>query len=66
MDVRRRAIDDDFSLPGWIYRDPDFLQAEKQQIFPSSWQVICHVNDVPKPGDYHTLDFMGEPIVAVR
>src|ERR1700744_4610162 len=66
MDVRRRAIDDDFSLPGWIYRDPDFLQAEKQQIFPSSWQVICHVNDIPRVGDYHTLDFMGEPLVAVR
>jgi phenylpropionate dioxygenase-like ring-hydroxylating dioxygenase large terminal subunit len=66
MDARRRAIDEDFSLPGWIYRDPDFLQAEKQQIFPTSWQVVCHVNDVPRPGDYHTLDFMGEPIVAVR
>jgi phenylpropionate dioxygenase-like ring-hydroxylating dioxygenase large terminal subunit len=66
MDARRRPMDEDFSLPGWIYRDPDFLQAEKQQIFPSSWQVICHVNDVPKAGDYHTLDFMGEPIVAVR
>jgi phenylpropionate dioxygenase-like ring-hydroxylating dioxygenase large terminal subunit len=66
MDARRRAIDEDFSLPGWIYRDADFLQAEKQQIFPASWQVVCHVNDIPNPGDYHTLDFMGEPIVAVR
>jgi phenylpropionate dioxygenase-like ring-hydroxylating dioxygenase large terminal subunit len=66
MDARRRAIDEDFSLPGWIYRDPDFLQAEKQQIFATSWQVVCHNNDIPLPGDYHTLDFMGEPIVAVR
>jgi carnitine monooxygenase subunit len=66
MDARRRAMDEDFSLPGWIYRDADFLQAEKQQIFSASWQVVCHVNDIPKAGDYHTLDFMGEPIVAVR
>jgi carnitine monooxygenase subunit len=66
MDARRRAMDEDFSLPGWIYRDPDFLQAERQQIFAASWQVVCHVNDIPKAGDYHTLDFMGEPIVAVR
>ena len=66
MDARRRAIDEDFSLPGWIYRDGDFLRAEKQQIFAASWQVICHLNDIPNPGDYHTLDFLGEPIVAVR
>jgi carnitine monooxygenase subunit len=66
MDARRRAIDEDFSLPGWIYRDADFLRAEKQQIFAASWQVICHLNDIPNPGDYHTLDFLGEPIVAVR
>ena len=66
MDARRRAVDEDFSLPGWIYRDADFLRAETQQIFAPSWQVVCHLNDIPKAGDYHTLNFMGEPIVAVR
>ena len=66
MDVRRRAIDEDFSLPGWIYRDADFLRAEKQQVFAASWQVVCHLNDIPNPGDYHTLDFLGEPLVVVR
>jgi phenylpropionate dioxygenase-like ring-hydroxylating dioxygenase large terminal subunit len=55
-----------FSLPGWIYRDADFLQAEKERIFSTSWQIICHLNDIPLPGDYHTLDFLGEPLVAVR
>src|SRR5277367_5001703 len=57
---------DGFSLPGWIYRDADFLEAEKERVFATSWQVICHLNDIPKPGDYHTLDFLGEPLVAVR
>jgi len=55
-----------FSLPGWIYRDADFLEAEKERVFATSWQVICHLNDIPNPGDYHTLDFLGEPLVAVR
>src|SRR5271169_975372 len=55
-----------FSLPGWIYRDADFLEAEKERIFAASWQVICHLNDIPRPGDYHTLEFLGEPLVAVR
>jgi carnitine monooxygenase subunit len=57
---------DGFSLPGWIYRDGDFLEAEKQRVFTPSWQVVCHLNDIPHAGDYHTLDFMGDPLVAVR
>lgn len=66
MDAKRLALDEDFSLPGWIYRDADFLRAEKEQVFAGSWQIVCHLNDIPNPGDYHTLDFLGEPIVAVR
>ncbi len=66
MDARRRALEEDFSLPGWIYRDADFLRAEKQRVFAASWQIVCHLSDIPAPGDYHTLDFLGEPFVAVR
>ncbi|MDB6085039.1 MAG: aromatic ring-hydroxylating dioxygenase subunit alpha [Gammaproteobacteria bacterium] len=75
MDARRSLNDqsaagesplDGFSLPSWIYRDHDFLEAERERVFAPSWQVICHLNDIPHPGDYHTLDFMGEPLVAVR
>jgi phenylpropionate dioxygenase-like ring-hydroxylating dioxygenase large terminal subunit len=57
---------DGFSLPGWTYRDLDFLQAERERVFATSWQIICHLSDIPRPGDYHTLDFLGEPLVAVR
>ena len=60
------ATPEGFSLPGWIYRDLDFLEAEKERVFATSWQVICHLNDMPNPGDYHTLDFLGDPLVAVR
>lgn len=57
---------DGFSLPGWIYHDDEFLAVERERVFAASWQVLCHVNDVPNPGDYHTLDFLGEPLMAVR
>jgi phenylpropionate dioxygenase-like ring-hydroxylating dioxygenase large terminal subunit len=57
---------DGFSLPGWIYRDPDFLEAEKERVFATSWQIVCHLSDIPRPGDYHTLDFLGEPLIAAR
>ena len=55
-----------FSLPGWIYQDADFLEAEKERVFATSWQVMCHLNDIPEAGDYHTQEFLGEPLVAVR
>lgn len=57
---------DDFSLPGWIYQDADYLHAERDRVFAGSWQIVCHVNDLPSPGDYHTLDFLGESLVVVR
>jgi phenylpropionate dioxygenase-like ring-hydroxylating dioxygenase large terminal subunit len=57
---------DGFSLPGWLYRDHEFLEAEREKVFAPSWQLVCHLNDIPSPGDYHTLDFLGEPLVAVR
>jgi phenylpropionate dioxygenase-like ring-hydroxylating dioxygenase large terminal subunit len=57
---------DGFSLPGWIYRDAEFLEAEKDRVFATSWQIVCHLSDIPRAGDYHTLDFLDEPLVAVR
>ena len=53
-------------LPAWIYRDPDFFELEKRTIFRTSWQLVCHANDIPKPGDYHCFDMLGESIVSLR
>jgi phenylpropionate dioxygenase-like ring-hydroxylating dioxygenase large terminal subunit len=58
--------EDGLSLPGWIYRDADFLDAEREAVFAGSWQIVCHESDIPEPGDYHTLDFMGDSFVVVR
>lgn len=58
--------EDGLSLPAWIYRDPDFFAAEQRAVFRPSWQIVCHLSDVPNPGDYHTLDFLGESLFVVR
>jgi phenylpropionate dioxygenase-like ring-hydroxylating dioxygenase large terminal subunit len=60
------APDSALSLPAWIYDDPEFFELEKQHVFRRSWQLLCHVNDIPARGDYHTFDFLGESLVAVR
>ena len=54
------------SLPAWIYRDPEFFERERQAIFRQSWQLVCHLNDVPRPGDFYTFEFLGESLVVVR
>ena len=58
--------DADWSLPGWTYRDPEFHAAEMARVFRPSWQIVCHVNEVPEPGDYRTLDYLGESVVVIR
>ena len=54
------------SLPAWIYRDPEFFERERQAIFRQSWQLVCHLNDVPRSGDFYTFEFLGESLVVVR
>ena len=63
---RELADDETQSLPAWIYHDPDFFELEKQHIFRTAWHLVCHQNDIPNPGDYHTFDILGESVVALR
>ena len=54
------------SLPAWIYRDTEFFEREKQAIFRNAWQLVCHVSDVPRAGDFHTFEFFGESVLVLR
>ncbi|MDB5430459.1 MAG: hcaE [Caulobacter sp.] len=60
------ASQEGLGLPGWIYHDADYLEAEKAAVFRPSWQIVCHLSDIPEPGDFHTLEYLGESIVVVR
>ena len=39
---------DNVGLPAWIYSDPDFFELEKRAIFRTSWQLVCHLSDIPE------------------
>lgn len=54
------------SLPGWLYTDPRFFELERAKVFRQAWHIMGHVNDAPTPGDYVTLDVIGERVVTVR
>ncbi|MFO1436363.1 MAG: aromatic ring-hydroxylating dioxygenase subunit alpha [Gammaproteobacteria bacterium] len=66
--VQPPALEDlaDKTLPAWIYSDPEFFELEREQIFMRTWQLVCHVNDIPAVGDYHTLALFGESAVVLR
>ena len=64
--MERHDPDEFVSLPAWLYYDEEFFAHEAERVFRHSWQIVCHLNDIPKPGDYYTLDFLGESIVALR
>ncbi len=54
------------SLPAWIYHEPEFFELEKRAIFRSAWQLVCHLNDIPAAGDFHSFEFLGESAIVVR
>jgi carnitine monooxygenase subunit len=58
--------DDNFSLPGWLYTDPEFYEVEVARVIRPSWQIVCHESDIASPGGYHTLDYAGESVIAIR
>jgi phenylpropionate dioxygenase-like ring-hydroxylating dioxygenase large terminal subunit len=58
--------DQAMSLPAWLYSDPGFFEQEKLRVFRQAWQVVCHLNDIPAAGDYHTLDFLDEHVLTLR
>lgn len=62
----RADPDADFSLPGWIYTDREFFDLEMERIIRPSWQIVCHVNEIANPGDYQTIDYLGESVVVIR
>ncbi len=55
-----------WSLPAWTYQDPDFMQLELAKVWRRAWQLVCHVSDIPNPGDWQSFRMMGELAVAVR
>jgi phenylpropionate dioxygenase-like ring-hydroxylating dioxygenase large terminal subunit len=58
--------DADWGLPGWLYDNARFFREEQDKVLRPSWQIVCHLNDILKAGDFHTFDFLGESTVVVR
>jgi phenylpropionate dioxygenase-like ring-hydroxylating dioxygenase large terminal subunit len=62
------ALDPDahLGLPGWIYDDAEVHALEQERIFRRSWQLVCHLSDVPRAGDWQSLVIGRETIIVIR
>ena len=54
------------SLPGWLYFDPEFFEAEKTAFLRAAPQVVCHESEVATPGEWRSLDYLGESVIVIR
>jgi phenylpropionate dioxygenase-like ring-hydroxylating dioxygenase large terminal subunit len=57
---------DGMSLPGWLYRDPEFFAAEKKAFLRAAPQVVCHASEIPAAGDWRTIEYLGESVILIR
>ena len=54
------------ALPAWTYQHAEMTRLEIERILTPSWQIVCHVNAIPRPGDFVTFDLGTNGVVALR
>src|SRR5271165_3579382 len=54
------------ALPAWVYNNAELNRLELERVLLPSWQIVCHVNSIPKAGDYVTFDLGPESVVVLR
>ncbi len=57
---------DNMSLPGWLYYDQEFFEAEKKAFLRAAPQVVCHESEISQPGEWRTLEYLGESVFVIR
>src|SRR6266705_6580565 len=54
------------SLPGAFYSDDTVYRADLERIWRAGWLFAGHGCEIPKPGDYFTLEVGSDSIAIVR
>ena len=54
------------SLPGWTYTSDAFFELEKTELILKNWQLVCHISNIPNPGDFFTFEIFNERIFVIR
>ena len=44
------------TLPAWTYTSDAFFELEKTELILKNWQLVCHISNIPNPGDFFTFE----------
>jgi phenylpropionate dioxygenase-like ring-hydroxylating dioxygenase large terminal subunit len=54
------------ALPAWVYNNAQLSRLEFERVLKPSWQIVCHVNSIPKTGDFQTLELGSDSVMVLR
>lgn len=54
------------TLPPEIYTSAEALEFEREAVFMREWLAVGRAERIPEPGDWFTVDLLGEPVVVLR
>ena len=57
---------EDVSLPGWLYHDDEFFQAEQRAFLRAAPQVVCHESEIAEAGEWRSMEYLGESVIVIR
>jgi phenylpropionate dioxygenase-like ring-hydroxylating dioxygenase large terminal subunit len=49
-----------------VYIDQGLFQLEMERLWSRAWVYACHASQLPKEGDYVTVDIAGKPLIVLR
>lgn len=49
-----------------LYINDEIFRLEQENFFANTWNYLGHTSQIPKAGDYLTVDVGGQPLIAVR
>lgn len=55
-----------YSLPPEVFVSKDFYEFELNAVWAHEWFCVGHASDIPKSGDYYTIEVGVDPLIVIR
>ncbi len=62
----RQPLESAWTLPPAAYASPEVYRLEVERVLKPAWIPLARLDQIPEPGDYLSLDLMGQPVMVVH
>lgn len=59
-------VSEALALPPQCYSSEEWFEFERRAIFDRDWVAVGHHSNITRPGDYFSIEVLGEPLLVVR